>query len=461
VLLVFSRETGIPGAILDEQASLDLTATRAWFDQRLLGQPEALSQVVDLLAMIKSRLARPGKPLASLLFAGPTGVGKTETAKVLAEFLFGDKERLVRFDMSEYADPFASRRLIGGAAEGEGLLTRAIREQPFSVLLLDEFEKAHGDVFDILLQVLGEGRLTDQKGRTADFRNAVVFMTSDLGARGAFRAHLGLVDSRDERANAREHFREAVRDFFRPEMFNRIDALIAFAPLDGPTLRRIVERELELLRNRDGFRLRGVELILSGDIAGYLVRKGYDPRYGARPLKRITENELVTPLASRLNAYPDDVSLSCTVSEVEDRLHLEVAVLTESKAKGRMRDQPGMAQPLFRVLARCATLRRQMHSLRTSRTMLELDNEIHRLEMLQRRYKARAASRGEAWAGAWMLGDVTDTEILKRLPGLHALAGCLLPALNTALVSIYRSPHAFTRADIQRGDDCAHSGGGD
>src|SRR5262249_30690931 len=186
----FTRETGLPRFLLEDAVRLDLKATRDRFARRVIGQPEAVDLVVDLLATVKAGLTRPHKPIASLLFIGPTGVRKTEMAKALADFLFGDPGRLTRLDMSEYADPAAVQRLIGGGFGAEGVLTSRIREQPFAVVLLDEFEKAHPLLFDLLLQVLGEGRLTDAAGRLADFCNAMVILTSNLGAesfqQGAF-----------------------------------------------------------------------------------------------------------------------------------------------------------------------------------------------------------------------------------------------------------------------------------
>ncbi|HZZ81245.1 MAG TPA: AAA family ATPase, partial [Gemmataceae bacterium] len=193
VTRAFSRETGLPLSLLDETVPLDLPKARTWFAERVIGQTEPLDLVVDLLATVKAGLTRPRKPIASLLFIGPTGVGKTEMAKALAEYLFGSRERLTRFDMSEYADPSAVNRLIGGSFLGEGHLTARIREQPFSVLLLDEIEKAHPLLFDLLLQVLGEGRLTDEAGRVADFSNAVVIMTSNLGAESFRQGAFGLI----------------------------------------------------------------------------------------------------------------------------------------------------------------------------------------------------------------------------------------------------------------------------
>lgn len=193
VIAAFSRETGLPVVLLDDEVPLDLESTVDWFAQHVIGQPDAVQRVVDLLVMIKARLSRPRKPLASFLFIGPTGTGKTEMAKTLARFLFGDPSRLVRFDLNEFSDPVSVQRLIGGCEAGspEGLLTARIREQPFSVVLLDEFEKADANFFDLLLQILGDGRLTDAAGRVADFCNSVIVMTSNLGAEGFQRGPTG------------------------------------------------------------------------------------------------------------------------------------------------------------------------------------------------------------------------------------------------------------------------------
>ena len=204
VTTAFSYETGLPAWLLEPSARLDLQAAHAWFAERVIGQEQAVSAVVDLLATVKAELARPGRPIASLLFIGPTGVGKTEMAKALAEFLYQDRRRMTRIDMSEYADPAAAERLIGGGGR-EGLLTSKVREQPFGVVLLDEFEKAHPRLFDLLLQVLGEGRLTDAMGRLADFRNSVIIMTSNLGVESFGRAAAGFVGP-SAATDAPEHF---------------------------------------------------------------------------------------------------------------------------------------------------------------------------------------------------------------------------------------------------------------
>ena len=242
ITTAFSQETGLPLWLLEPSARLDLQAAHAWFAQRVIGQEQAVAAVVDLLATVKAELSRPGRPIASLLFIGPTGVGKTEMAKSLAEFLYQDPRRMTRIDMSEYADPLAADRLIGGAG-GEGLLTAKVREQPFGVVLLDEFEKAHLRLFDLLLQVLGEGRLTDAAGRLADFRNSVVIMTLNLGVDSFGRAAAGFAGPTPS-GDAPEHFTREVERFLRPEMFNRIDRIITFMPLEKAALRQIARREL-------------------------------------------------------------------------------------------------------------------------------------------------------------------------------------------------------------------------
>lgn len=259
VIRAFSLETGLPTFLLDDAIPFDPAQAQQSFARRIVGQRPAVNNVLTLLSTIKAGMARPGRPLASLLFIGPTGVGKTELARTLAEYLFGDEDRMTRLDMSEFSDPIAAQRLIGGALSDEGVLTARIREQPFSVLLLDEFEKADSLVFDLMLQVLGEGRLTDAGGRLADFTNAVIIMTSNLGAEVYQRGSAGFAPTR---TGVADHFLEAVRQFFRPELFNRFDCVVPFEPLGPDVLRSIAELQVQHLRGRDGllFRDRGWEM---------------------------------------------------------------------------------------------------------------------------------------------------------------------------------------------------------
>jgi ATP-dependent Clp protease ATP-binding subunit ClpC len=404
----FSRETGLPLLLLDEGERLDLDAVREWFAARVVGQPEAVGLIVDLLATVKAGLTRPRRPIASLLFIGPTGVGKTEMAKSLAEFLFQDRARLTRFDMSEYADAMAVRRLIGGSFTGggaEGLLTAKVREQPFSVVLFDEFEKAHPSFFDLLLQALGEGRLTDAAGRVADFSNAVVIMTSNLGAGDFMRGVRGFADSASRR-DATRHFVNAVRQSLRPEMFNRIDCIVPFAPLGEETVVEIAERELEKLRRRDGLRYRGVTLVASNDVARALARKGYDARYGARPLKRAVERELLLPLAEKLNRQAADKPLVAEVRVDDGRLGLSV---TEGAPLQGELSAPALApdRHAAEITNRAVALRRKVQRLERCPAMTELGNEIYRLTRLEARLNLAKWKRPE------------DLEQVMRLPRLR------------------------------------------
>src|SRR5262249_17300336 len=342
---------------------------------------EAVGIIVNLLAMVKAELVRPRRPIASLLFIGPTGVGKTEMAKSLAEFLFHSRNRIVRFDMSEYADPIAVRRLIGGSYEKEGLLTAKVREQPFAVVLLDEFEKADPSFFDLLLQVLGEGRLTDAMGRVADFSNSVVIMTSNLGAQSFGRGISGFAEARMTREAASRHFTNAVRDHLRPEMFNRIDRIIPFSPLDEQTVLKIAAREIELIKMRDGFRFRGVNLRLEDGVVKHLAHRGYDARYGARPLKRAIERELLTPLAEELNQRPVEDAIQITISFDENRLKFKTGKTTDQNGSSVM----SADQTLVSFALQWSNLRRQSQALERSSTARNIHNEIFALERLEKR----------------------------------------------------------------------------
>jgi ATP-dependent Clp protease ATP-binding subunit ClpA len=380
VTAAFSRETGLPLVLLEPTQRLDLEATHCWFTERVIGQEQAVRTVVDLLSTYKAGLTRPGRPIASLLFLGPTGVGKTEMAKALAEFLYRDRQRMTRIDMSEYADPFAADRLIGGPG-GEGLLTAKVREQPFGVVLLDEFEKAHPRLFDLLLQVLGEGRLTDASGRLADFRNSVIIMTSNLGVESFGRPPSGF-DRPDLAAGAQDHFAREVERFLRPEMFNRIDRIVTFLPLEKPTLREIARRELKLLGQREGIRSRRLDLRFDDFLADEIVRLGYDPRYGARPIKRAVERHLLAPLAAKLNEYSSDAALLAEVGLQADQLQVSVRAQTDG-------NMPTFSTNLSSLAEQCVALRRDCVQTANSRPMTDLGNELYRMERTAMRLKER------------------------------------------------------------------------
>ena len=430
----FSQQTGLPLFMLDEAVRLDVAATRAWFRQRLLGQDAAVDLVVDLLTGMKAGLARPGRPLASLLFVGPTGVGKTELAKTLAEFLFGSRRRLTRFDMSEYADPYAVRRLVGDGLGDEGLLTAALRDQPFSVVLLDEAEKAHPLFFDLLLQALGEGRLTDGAGRLADFRNAVVILTSNLGAQSFGKATPGLTSRRQGEGRAAAHFTREVEAFFRPELVNRLDRIVAFEPLDAASIEAVTRRELERLGERHGLRYREVQLTWDEAAVGYLAEVGFDLRYGARPLKRALERELLGPLARRLNELPEDEPIDARVSASGGALDLVVAPRLADEALARQAARArGEAAEAARQVAR---FRRRVVAQVDAPVMRRLTNEEFRL----RRREAKARRQHlKGRRGAPDLPEVRARLGLLRplVEGTEALAAGAAALEDQALLALY------------------------
>ncbi len=292
----FCAETGLPPFLVRDDQPLDPEAVRRHFRARIIGQSEAVDRMTDLVALMKAGLSDLDRPMGSFLFVGPTGVGKTEMSKALAEFLFGRRDRLIRFDMSEFARADSVHRFIGDAGE-EGQLIAHIRRQPFSVVLLDEIEKAHPAVFDVLLQVLGEARLSDQAGRTADFRNAVVLLTSNLGVE-TFKRGAGF--GAPSAGDFREHFLAEAERFFRPEFFNRIDHIVPFMPLEADAIDAITGRETEKFLGREGITQRDLHVELGPGVHRWLADRGVEPRYGARPLKRLIEQQLTAPLARHL-----------------------------------------------------------------------------------------------------------------------------------------------------------------
>jgi DNA polymerase III delta prime subunit len=343
---------------------------------------------VDLLATVKAALNRPRRPVASFLFIGPTGVGKTEMAKSLADYFFGDSAgrgaRMVRFDMSEFATPAAVTRLVGAAWETQGLLTSKVREEPFCVLLFDEFEKSHPAFFDLLLQVLGEGRLSDSAGRLADFSNAIVVMTSNLGAESYGAGPFGLARATTRGDDhARDHFTQAVQGFLRPELFNRIDRVIPFLPLGPEAVRKIAEREIGQVSLRDGIRHRDVRLEVLPAAIGRLAESGYDALYGARPLKRRIDRDLLAPLADAVNQYPPNMPLTARVDVAGDRLEVTVRA-----RPGRVEVSGESATPPAVQAANAAALRRQVQRLARCPAALSLQNELFTLDRLLRRKEA-------------------------------------------------------------------------
>ncbi|HYF51806.1 MAG TPA: AAA family ATPase, partial [Planctomycetota bacterium] len=299
-LLHFQARSGLTLKLLDDRQKLSRAEVLADMRKLIIGQETALEAFADTVCLAKARLNDTSRPLGSFLFLGPTGVGKTQCAKAFAKWLFGSEDKLLRFDLNEFVDEDSAAKLAGTPWQPDGLLTSAIRRQPFSVVLLDEVEKAHPNVFDLLLQVLGEGRLTDARGRTADFTNAIIIMTSNLGVREAA-SSVGLKQASPESELAM--YTQAAERFFRPEFFNRIDRVMPFGRLDREQIRAIAELLIQGVFQREGLLRRRTFLQVHPQAMERVIDEGYHPTLGARALKRAIERELARPAAEYLASF--------------------------------------------------------------------------------------------------------------------------------------------------------------
>ncbi len=300
IIETLAQLTGLPASILDNHQRVDLSAVRSYFSARVIGQDEAVGAIVDRIAMLKAGLSDPGKPIGVFLFAGPTGTGKTELAKTLAEFLFGTQERMIRLDMSEFQTAESTAKILGSgdAVNPTDSLITLVRKQPFSVVLLDEFEKAHANVWDLFLQVFDDGRLTDQLGQVADFRHCIIILTSNLGATSHRSSRLGFSPGDD--AYSAEQVLRAVGQTFRPEFQNRLDKVIVFRPLSRELMRDILKKELARVLDRRGFKDREWAVEWEASALEFLLERGFTPEMGARPLKRAIDQFLIAPLAATI-----------------------------------------------------------------------------------------------------------------------------------------------------------------
>ncbi len=296
IAAVVAKWTGIPISKMMEGETQKLIHLEDALTKRVVGQNEAVVAVANAIRRSRSGLGDPNRPLGSFLFVGPTGVGKTELAKALAGYLFDDEKMMVRIDMSEYMEKHSVSRLVGappgyvGYDEG-GQLTEAVRRRPYSVVLFDEVEKAHADVFNILLQVLDDGRLTDSQGRVVDFKNTVLIMTSNI-------ASAQIMEAKKTDEDLKDALQKELRQFFRPEFLNRVDDIVIFHRLGEDQLESIVNIQLESLRGR--LLDKKITLEMSKGALAYLAEKGYDPVFGARPLKRLIQHDLIDKLALKL-----------------------------------------------------------------------------------------------------------------------------------------------------------------
>ncbi len=294
IIAEFSKRTGLPSLFLRDDLKLDTDELKDWFNSRVIGQSAAIRKLNEVVKIYKAGLNNPHKPIATLLFAGPTGVGKTASARALADYFFGKgqkKSPLIRIDMSEFRHAGQISQLIGSGRE-VGKLVKEVRERPFAVLLLDEVEKADPSIFDALLTVLDEGRLVDAYGRVTNFRNVIIIMTSNLGSSN--RRSLGFTDTEEESVR----YNSAISKFFRPEFVNRIDNVVMFNSLNEKNIIEITKKELKDLKEREGFTKNNIKLEFTEAVVQHLKTVGFDDRYGARPLQRAIEDKLTSPLAN-------------------------------------------------------------------------------------------------------------------------------------------------------------------
>lgn len=303
VAKVVSRWTGIPVTKMLEEEAEKLTRMEEDLKKRVRGQDGAIARISEAVRRSRAGIADPDRPIGSFIFMGPTGIGKTELARALAEFMFNDEKSLIRVDMSEYMEKYSVSKLIGsppgyvGHEEG-GSLTELVRHRPYSVLLFDEIEKAHPEVFNILLQVLDNGRLTDSKGRVVNFKNTVIILTSNIGSQFLNRYQkMGFGSSAQEveLEDLKSKMMDSLKDHFRPEFLNRLDEVIIFNPLDREVIKEIVNIQLAVVEKR--LAVKGIALLVAPEVLDYLAKEGYSPEYGARPLKRLIQSKILNPVA--------------------------------------------------------------------------------------------------------------------------------------------------------------------
>ena len=384
VIQALESFTGIPGLLLDDTRQLALSELRQFFDSRVLGQPEAIGTVTDVITLIKAGVTDPSKPMSVLFFVGPTGVGKTELAKALAEYIFGSPDRMIRFDMSEFKDYYSFEKLIGsvGPRSGpphQGSLLSRVKQQPFSLILLDELEKAHENIFDVLLQLFDDGRLSDAQGNTTDFTQSLIVMTSNLGSNLADeRSGFGF-STDDEPDDLENRIRTEMTNFFRPEFVNRIDRIVVFQPLKREHMRTLAQRELGQVLLRNGITRRKLRVDVDPGVIDILLQEGFSPLYGARPLKRAVERLALIPIARQIvKLGPEAQGALLRLISVRNRIQVKIVQDRRSRTADVVSQVVKMVDPASsrRVKLKRADLdERMQHLTELVQSLEQLCNE--------------------------------------------------------------------------------------
>ena len=416
-----SNITGLPTTILDDRESLDLEGLRNYFLSKVIGQEDAVNTLLERIAMIKAGLTDASRPSGVFLFVGPTGTGKTEIAKALAEYLFGSEDRLIRLDMSEYQTQESTFKILGetsDTADSSALVNR-IRANPFSVVLLDEFEKAHPKIWDLFLQVFDDGRLTDQRGGMADFRHCIIIMTSNLGATLSSGNRIGF--NRHDPVEVDANVMKSVNNTFRPEFVNRLDKIVVFNPLSKTVAKQILKRELKKILMRRGVRQRKWELELEDSATDFLLDNGFSSQLGARPLKRAIEKYLLAPLAITIvnHSFPKGDQF-LLVSGGKTKLNVEFIDPNEpdytwDQKKQIQDDQEHKSEGLSIKDVYFESKGILSEFLVIDKSLSELEQDVERL-VLEDRKNTLMASMGqpEFWESEQRFAILSEIELLDR-----------------------------------------------